>query len=240
MSQTTDRNQQHARSESAELNTQIADAEFLKVFLSLQGEERAARWRMLDHGSKFRLVARQIERLGSDWLPSDVEAQIVKCDARYALGPVEAAVEGALERLAQEHSAAARLATEAGDKAHATAERRTTTAYTNALIEYRRGVRPQLLDSGAWLLPSRRAGEAPHIVTMDGDWVCSCVAHDSMHWPIALVIGCEVAGDMLDASDDGAAESELDAALERTRQTLEAMRLSQRLCAAGRFDLRAA
>ncbi len=70
--------------ESAELRLQIADAAFLTVFLALKGEARAARWRMLDHGAKFRLVARQIERLGYDWMPSDVEHQIAKYDETYA------------------------------------------------------------------------------------------------------------------------------------------------------------
>lgn len=235
MTQTTDRNAQDARAESAELNTQIADAQFLNVFLALKGETRAARWRMLDSGAKFRLVARQIEALGKAWTHDIVLGYIVKYDERYAAGPVEAAVEGALERLIDEHSQAVRLAVAAGDKQHATEERRQTTSYANALVEYRKGVRPRLLASGAWLLPSRRAGEAAHIVAMEGDWVCSCVAGASMHWPIALVVACEVAGDAMQESDDGGPESELVAALERTAETLDTMRARQlrdRLCAA--------
>lgn len=232
----TDRNAQDARIESDDLRLQIADAAFLKVFLELHGEARAARWRGLDFGAKFRLVARQMTAQLGDWNDTDVRGWIERYDVKYALSPLDAAVEGALERLAGEHSAAARLAVASGDKGHATEERRQTTAFTNALIQYRAGVRPELLASGAWLLPSRRAGEAPHIVRMDGDWTCSCVAHDSMHWPIALVIGLEVAGDMLEAHDDGAPESELAAAIERTNAALDAMRMSQRLCKAGRFS----
>jgi hypothetical protein len=87
-----------------------ADAAFLTVFLSLKGEEQAARWRGLDHGAKFCLVVRRIEQLGKTWMPSVVEAQIAKYDERFASGPIELAVEGALERLALEHSDAARLA----------------------------------------------------------------------------------------------------------------------------------
>jgi hypothetical protein len=95
----TDRNAQDARIESDALRLQIADAQFLTVFLSLHGEERAARWRGLDYGAKFRVVARQIEAKGGDWDVALVETQIAKYDAKYALSPVDAAVEGALEAL---------------------------------------------------------------------------------------------------------------------------------------------
>ena len=119
------------------------------------------------------------------------------------LGPLDQAIEAALERLAQENSQHAATAETKTDRAYF---RRATTAYTNALIEYRRGIRPEVLASGARVLPSRRAGEAPHIVAMDGDWVCSCKAHASMHWAIALVIGIEVALDDMDRFDGGDSE----------------------------------
>lgn len=176
----------------------------LDGFLALKGEPRAARWRMLDHGAKFQLVAQAIERQGFDWMPSDVEAQIAKYDERYSAGPVELAIEGALERLAIDNGQHAETAENKADRAYF---RRSATAYANALIAYRAGVRPQLLASGAYLLPSRRPGEAPHIVSMDGDWTCSCRAQASMHWPIALVIGIEVAHDDMQRFDDGDAES---------------------------------
>jgi len=205
----------------------------LDGFLALKGEARAARWRGLDHGGKFQLVALQIERLGYDWMPSDVEAQIAKYDEKYTAGPLELAVEGALERLALEHSQAAMLADRLGDTTHRKAERAAATAFTNALIEYKAGVRPQLLPSGAWLLPSRRAGEPPHIVHMAGDWVCSCKAGASMHWPLALVIGIEVSQDDMQAFDDGPdtnadrAAAQLAERLDATTQILDAMRAVQ-------------
>jgi hypothetical protein len=207
---------QEARTENDELRLQIADAEFLAVFLSLKGEARAARWRGLDYGAKFRLVARRIEQLVGDWDTASVEAQIAKYDERYAAGPVDAAIEGALERLAIEHSDAARLADATGDLAHRKTERAAATAFTNALVQYRNGVRPEQLASGAQLLPSRRVGEVPHLLTMDGDWVCSCAAGANMHWPIALVIGIEQAFEDMQTYDDGDAPAEL----------------GQRLCAA--------
>jgi hypothetical protein len=177
----------------------------LDGFLELKGEARAARWRGLDHGAKFQLVAQQIERLGYDWMPSDVEAQITKYDEKYSAGPIELAIEGALERLALENAQHAQVAEAKDDRAYF---RRAATSYTNALIEYHNGVRPQQLPSGAWLLPSRRAGEAPHIVSMDGDWTCNCKAGASMHWPIALVVAIEVAMDDLTRFDDGELDAE--------------------------------
>jgi len=176
-----------------------ADAAFLATFVSLKGEAQAARWRGLDYGSKFRLVVRRIEQLGMSWEGNVVEAQIAKYDARFALGPLDQAIEGALERLACDNGQHAATAETKDDRAYF---RRAATSYGNALIEYRAGVRPELLASGAWLLPSRRAGEAPHIVRMDGDWVCSCKAHASMHWPIALIISIEVANDDMQRFDD--------------------------------------
>jgi hypothetical protein len=190
----------------ADARMQAADAAFLTVFLSLKGEARAARWRGLDSGAKFRLVVRQIEQLGKTWMPSVVEAQIAKYDARYAAGPVEAAIEGALERLAIEHSDAARLAHQTGDLAHRKSERAAATAFTNALIQYRAGVRPEVLKSGARLIPSSTPGKRAHLVTMDGDWVCNCDAGANMHWPLALCIGIEQAFEDMQQYDDGACD----------------------------------
>lgn len=123
-------------------------------------------------------------------------------------GPIEMAVEGALERLALEHSNAARLADRLGDTAHRKAERAQTTAFTNALIQYKAGIRPELLASGAWLIPSSSKGKAAHIITMDGDLICNCAAGANMHWPIALIIALEGANDDLERYDDGDDEEE--------------------------------
>jgi hypothetical protein len=120
--------------------------------------------------------------------------------AQHDAGPVDMAVEGALERLALDNSQHAATATDKADRAFF---RRAATSYTNALIEYRAGVRPDRLSSRAYLLPSRRPGEAPHLVTMDGDWMCSCKAGASMHWPVALIVGIEVAHDDMERYDAG-------------------------------------
>jgi hypothetical protein len=204
-----------------------ADAQFLNVFLSLKGEARAARWRGLDYSSKYRLVARQLTAITGDWMPSDVDGWIARYDEKWAAGPLDAAIEGALERLAIEHSDAARLADATGDLAHRKAERAAATAFTNALAQYRAGVRPDVLPSGARLVPSSRPGQPAHLLTMDGDWICNCAAGANMHWPIALCIGLETAHDDMDRFDDGDAEP-------------TPAELGQRLCAARRSFLEAA
>lgn len=113
----------------------------------------------------------------------------------------ERAVAGVLEQKAEEHAAYAWTARVEGEKADAAFFQRAVTAYTNALIEWQRGVRPISLGQNKWLLPSRRPGEAPHIVRMDGDWMCTCKAGSQMHWPIALIIGLEtVVDDLADAA----------------------------------------
>lgn len=207
----------------AEDRCAAADSQFLATFVALSPADKAIRWRGLDAGAKYRLIVRQIEAMQMSWEPSVVAAQIAKYDDRWALGPVDAAVEGALERLALQHSDAARLADGAGDLAHRKHERAAATAFANALIEYRKGVRPDVLPSGAQLLPSRRAGEAAHLITRDGDFVCSCSAGANWHWPLALIIGLEVAHDDMTAWDDGDIEPE---------DMPTPAQLGQRLCAA--------
>jgi hypothetical protein len=200
-----------------------ADAAFAAEFLALKGDAQAARWRGLDHGAKFRLVVRRIEALGKTWEPSIVEDFIARYDIQFAASPIDAAVEGALERLAIEHADAGRLADLAGDKAHRKAERAAATAFSNALVQYRAGVRPQQLASGAYLLPSRRPGEAPHIVRMDGDWICSCCAGASWHWPLALIVGIEGAIEDMQRFDDPTeiAPADLGRRIAEARRTCE-------------------
>ena len=80
--------------------------------------------------------------------------------------------------------------------------KRGRTAYTNALAYWNRGIRPEQLPSGAWILPSVASGSTPHLITKSGDWCCVCDAGAQMHWPIAMLIGLEIAGDEIDATDD--------------------------------------
>lgn len=181
----------------------------LDAFLALNGEERAARWRQWPVSAKEDAIRQQLGRAGYDATAEIVAQWISHYDEKYTAGPIERAVEGALERLIDEHSQAIRLAVQSGDKASATAERRQTTAFSNALDQYQKGIRPDVLPSGARRIPSSTPGKPVHIVTMDGDWVCSCQAGASMHWPIALVIGIEVAEDHMRAFDDPPGENPL-------------------------------
>lgn len=175
----------------------------LDAFLALKGEARAARWRGFDRSAKEDAIIQQLRRKGIEWTAELLESWIAKYDAKWGAEPLptEAATMAALSRLAHENAAHARTARAAGERDDAAFFQRAATAYTNALIEYRSGVRPtQAGDS--WLLPSRRAGEPAHLVRKDGDWVCCCKAGASMHWPIALIIGLEVAADAMDREDD--------------------------------------
>lgn len=210
-----------------------ADAQFALDFVQLSPERQAGCWRGLTYAEKSRLIVRRIAALGKDWTPSVVEQFIAKYDERYTAGPVEAAIEGALERLAIEHSNQARLADRLGDMANRKAERAATTAFTNALIQYRRGVRPEILASGAQLIPSSQPGKPPHLLHIDGDWTCNCDAGAAWHWPLALVIGIEQAFEDMQTHDDGPegeadrAQAVLAARLDATAAIIDALRAAQ-------------
>lgn len=118
----------------------------------------------------------------------------------------DAIVAAALERLAAENAQSARTARAAGIKDDAKFFQRAANSYTRALEEWQAGTRPTRTAAGGWLLPSRSGGAA-HLLTLDGDWMCSCAAGESMHWAKALVIGVEVAGDDQDRFDDDCGET---------------------------------
>jgi len=174
----------------------------LDAFIALAGEARAARWRGWELATKIETVTLMLTRKYGEWNAELVAQWVAHYDAKWGAAPtpIEATVAAALERLADENADHARAARTAGEKGDATFFQRACTSYTNALIEWRAGVRPERLASGAWLLPSRRPGEPPHIVRHDGDYMCNCSAGAVMHWPLALIIGLEV------ASFDAAAE----------------------------------
>jgi hypothetical protein len=114
----------------------------------------------------------------------------------------DAAVAAALERLAAENAQSARTARQAGLKDDAKFFQRAANAFVRALEEWTAGIRPTRTASGNWLLPSRSGGAA-HLLALDGDWICTCQAGESMHWAKALVIALEVAEDDLARFDDG-------------------------------------
>ena len=196
----------------------------LDAFLACDGDERARRWRQFDRSAKWQLVARMIERLGRDWSEAEIEHWIAKYDAKYALPPVEAAIEGALERLGEQHQRSAETAENAETRRFF---RRWAGAFRKALLAYRDGVRPDRLNSGAWLVPSATRAIV-HQVSKDGG--CSCEAGASGCWHAALVAGVEVGYDDLDTFNAGDAET----------VEIESVSLGQRLALARRVYLEAA
>lgn len=218
----------------------------LDAFLALSSDERAIRWRQWPMSAKEDAIRQQLMRSGYEATAESVAQWIQHYDDKYTAGPVERAVEGALEAQAIEHANAARLADRLGDKAGRKAERAAATAFSNALKNYKAGVRPEALASGAFLVPSSTPGKRPHLITMDGDWICNCEAGANWHWPLALVIGLEIADDHMRQFDDGDSEEEgageeisgsdpqqaaqqlLRERLEATAAILDAMRAAQR------------
>jgi hypothetical protein len=127
-----------------------------------------------------------------------------------SLAVFDLAILAALERLSESHAQYARNAIIRDDKSSAALFTRESNAYARALGYYQAGVRPVATPHG-YVLPSQRPGEAPHQLTLDGDWTCTCPAGESMHWAKALIIGIEVAHDdmqRLDSGDDGEQDSD--------------------------------
>lgn len=180
----------------------------LDAFLALSGDERAARWRQFDGSAKFQLVALMLVRKYGDWTCDEIEHWVSHYDEKYALPPVTAAVEGALERLAVEHADYARAARTAGEKADAKQWQRAANAYAKALAAWSAGIRPEPTVGGGYILPSQRPGQPAHLLTKDGDWVCSCASGQHIHWASALIVGIEVAHDALESGTAGEAVAE--------------------------------
>lgn len=189
----------------------------LDAFLATKGDERAATWRTTTLAGKRELVGQMMTRYELEVTDATVAAWIAKYDAKWGSEPttIEAAVLGELGRMAADHADYARTARAAGDKATAKEFQRAANAYANAAADYARGIRPELLPGGRWMLPSHRAGEAAHILTKDGDWVCSCQSGAQIHWASALIIGIELAELAMDRDDAGDVEPEA----ERPTQT---------------------
>jgi len=122
------------------------------------------------------------------------------------MSTMELAVLAALERLADENARSADLARKCNEKADATFFQRAANSYVKALQFYRAGLRPDVLAPGRWLLPSQRPGEPPHLLHTDGDIRCTCPSADQIHWASALIIGIEVAHDILEAEGVGDGE----------------------------------
>lgn len=116
---------------------------------------------------------------------------------------LDLAILAALERLADEQAQSAVSCMAADDADGVSDFRRACTAYSNAARYYRANVRPDVLPDGRIRL--QRAAGSVHTVTMRPGQMprCSCVAGESMHWPLALCIAMEVAHDDLSRFDGG-------------------------------------
>lgn len=116
---------------------------------------------------------------------------------QYTPSPIDLAVAGALERLADEHQ---RSSERAAHRDEQTFFRRWAGAFRKALYFYQQGVRPQIAPSGGWLIPSATRAGCVHQVGRDGK--CSCEARDRGCWHAAMAAGSEVGADDVERFDD--------------------------------------
>lgn len=103
-------------------------------------------------------------------------------------------------------------ARERGEKEEAKYFQRLANAYARAAVAWQDGIRPTDMGNGKYLLPSR-SDDIPHIVSMDGDWTCTCRAGSSAHWATCLMIAVERANELLeleDAADEAPLYSDAD------------------------------
>lgn len=168
----------------------------LDSFSALSQNERRAIWHQASDSDKRGLALQMIRRNNHGPSEETIALYVELLESRFGLSEVEAAIVGALSRLAQQEAQSARTARQAGEKDDARFFQRAANAYAKALTYYITGTRPTPIQNG-WMLPSQRTGEPPHLLTMDGDWTCTCLAGDSMHWAKALIIGIEVGYDDL-------------------------------------------
>lgn len=127
---------------------------------------------------------------------------------RYATLAADARTQAATYRKAAKGYAdvdAALAATHAAQadeyKQSASYFQRIANANARGLEQWEAGIRPQLLASGGWMLPSKSDG-CPHIITKDGGWICCCAARDQAHWATAILEAIESVGDDEDRYDD--------------------------------------
>src|SRR5262245_15201233 len=106
------------------------------------------------------------------------------------LTTLDLAIIAALKQLAREQERTAELSGDAQPFG------RCATAYRNAASYYRDGIELLLRCDGRYQI--RRPGGGKHIVTMRPGAMptCSCGVA-AFHWPLALVIGMERAGDLI-------------------------------------------
>lgn len=179
----------------------------LDTFRALPQTEQRAAWATASDADKRGLAVQCVRRGNHGPDEATIALYLDILESKFGLSVVEAAIVGALERLSQQEASSARTARAAHNADEARFFQRNANAYAKALSYYLAGVRPTPTPNG-WMLPSQRTGEPPHLLTMDGDWTCTCLAGAMMHWAKALIIGCEVGYDSLSDADDDAGDEE--------------------------------
>jgi hypothetical protein len=193
----------------------------LDTFRTLSADAQRAAWALATDADKRGLALQCIRRGNHGPDEATIALYLDILEGKFGLSEIESAVVGALERLAQQEAASARQARQAGARDEAMFFQRAANAYAKALSYYLAGTRPTPTPSG-WMLPSQRTGEPPHILTMDGDWTCTCLAGDTMHWAKALIIGIETGYDDLERFDSAPEPAELGRRIAAARARLAA------------------
>lgn len=196
----------------------------LDAFQAQSSEGRRQTWAAASEGDRRGLALQIIRRQNHGPDEATIALYLEQLDARFGLSPIERAVCGALERLADSHQRSAETAETTEERTYF---RRWAGAFHKALYYYKQGVRPEQTDSGAWLVPS--ATRAAHIHGVSRDGQCTCEAQNRGCWHSALITGIETAGDDMDRFDSLEAEEE---PIDYQTEAAARAELGRRLCAA--------
>jgi hypothetical protein len=171
----------------------------LDSFQLMTPDGRRQTWAAASDDDRRGLALQIIRRQGHGPDAATINLFLAELDARFGPSPIERAVAGALEQMADTHQ---RSHETAETKEERTYFSRWAGAFRKALYFYsREGVRPEQTESGAWLVPSATRTGRVHSVARDGR--CSCEAQGRGCWHAALCSGIETAYDGLGQADDG-------------------------------------
>lgn len=214
----------HDANKARELHPSDLGSIKLDAFQAMTEDGRRAVWAAAGDRDRLGLALQVCRRKGHGPDAESIANYLVELDARFGPSPVERAVSGALERLAESHQ---RSYEGAETKEERTYFSRWAGAFRKAHFAYARGgIRPEPTESLSWLVPSATRAGRVHSVSRDGH--CTCEAQNRGCWHSALVTGIETAGDDLDRFDGGDGEEEADRAAGTAARTEH----GRRLCAA--------
>lgn len=174
----------------------------LDLFLALDSEARAARWRGWSLSAKMDAVIQMLERrflerggaladLGQAWDDELVAQWIAKYDAKWGAEPTatEVAVVAALEVQQDQADLAERHARNGAERSAAQAEQR---AVSRALEHFHAGARARQLASGAWTVDSSALDGSRYEVSAGR---CTCPRGAARCWHKVLRNAYELATD---------------------------------------------